>query len=151
MKRFDPQKLMVEFRNVTRTEPVMPRRYTLTHSDITAELFLTVGLHFAHDKINPTRDEMLAEWRYRNKYFLWAYVYVGGFSQDTMAKRYRIFKEKLPLALWAVRNGDHMFFAQHPPLDNAPIYIFFDSTSPGFSGVYYYKTPSDYRRQALQF
>lgn len=144
MKRFDPQKLNVEFRNVTPTEPVMPRRYTLTHSDITAELFLTVGLRFAYDKINLMRDEMLAEWRYDSKYFLWAYVYVGGFSRERTARRYNIFKKELPLALWAMRNGDHAFFARHPPLDKAPIYVFFDSTWPDYKGIHYYETPSHY-------
>jgi hypothetical protein len=60
---FDPEKLYVEFRSgATRTEPILGRKYTLTHSDISAELFLTVGLDFAYDKITSKRDELLAEW-----------------------------------------------------------------------------------------
>ena len=50
MERLDPEKLYVVFRpGVTMTEPVLGRKYTLTHSDITAELFLTIGLQFAYD------------------------------------------------------------------------------------------------------
>lgn len=40
MNKFNTDKLSVEFRNgVTSTGPTLGRRYTLTHSDITAELF----------------------------------------------------------------------------------------------------------------
>jgi hypothetical protein len=40
MSKLNPEKLSVEFRQgVTPTEPIILRRYTLTHSDITAELF----------------------------------------------------------------------------------------------------------------
>ncbi len=40
MSKLNTDKLSVEFRNgVTSTEPILGRRYTLTHSDITAELF----------------------------------------------------------------------------------------------------------------
>lgn len=64
MSDFNPDKLSVEFRKgVTTTEPIIPRCYTLTHSDITAELFLTIGLTYAYDKIdNNMRDEVLGQW-----------------------------------------------------------------------------------------
>jgi hypothetical protein len=60
MSKLNPEKLSVEFRQgVTPTEPIIPRRYTLTHSDITAELFLTIGSYYAYDKITAMRDEVL--------------------------------------------------------------------------------------------
>lgn len=63
MGKLNPEKLFVEYRpGVTATEPVMGRKYTLTHSDETADLFLTIGLEYAYDKINKMRDEVLAEW-----------------------------------------------------------------------------------------
>lgn len=146
MKRFNPQKLQVEFRDVTSTEPVLTRKYTLTHSDETAELFFTVGMQFAYDKINPMRDEVLAEWRYHDQYFLYAYVYVGSeFSPEEIAVRYEIFKKELPLALSSIRNGDNLFFKHYPQLDNAPIYIFFDSKIPKYNGIHYYDTPAYYK------
>jgi len=46
MSKLNLEKLSVGFREgVTSTSPIVPRRYTLTHSDITAiaELFLTIG------------------------------------------------------------------------------------------------------------
>lgn len=59
MQRLNPDKLYVEYRNVTPTEPVTGRKYTQTHSDITGDLFVTIGLQYAYDKINPMRDEVL--------------------------------------------------------------------------------------------
>jgi hypothetical protein len=148
MKRLKPDKLHVEYRDVTPTEPVLGRKYTQTHSDITADLFVTIGLLYAFDKINPTRDEVLAEWRYydnNNSVFLWAYVYVGGYGPALTKFRYNIFRKELPLALAAIRNADKDFYIAHPELDKAPIYIYFDSTYPNYRGYYYYGTPVQYK------
>lgn len=147
MKRLNPDKLNVEFRHgVTMTEPVIGRKYTLTHSDITAELFLTVGLQFAYDKFNSMRDEVLAKWKYYyGNPFLYAYVYVDGqFGPAVSAVRNAIFRRELPLALEAVRWGDRTFFIAHPELDNAPIWIHFDSTNPEYNRFEYWGTPNDY-------
>ena len=60
MKKLNPDQLYVEFKNgVTMIEPVIDRKYTLTHSDITAELFLTIGLQYASEKINAMREKCL--------------------------------------------------------------------------------------------
>ncbi len=148
MKQLNPEKLKVDFRpGVTVTEPVIGRKYTLTHSDITAELFLTIGLQFAYDKVNSNRDEVLAEWRYYNgSTFLYAYVYVDGqFGPAVSAVRNQIFRRELPLALEAIRYGDRVFFAAHMELDSAPIWICFDSTNQEYNRLEYWGTPNDYR------
>ena len=79
MSKLNPGKLSVDFREgVTTTEPIIPRRYTLTHSDITAELFLTIGLKYAYDKISAMRDEVLGEWiKTRNGYFFHVYLFLN--------------------------------------------------------------------------
>jgi len=148
LKRLNPDKLHVEFRNgTTMTEPVKGRRYTLTHSDITANLFLTIGLQFAYDKVNFMRDEVLAEWREDNGFlFLHVYVYVnGGFSRVLSAVRNSFFMRKLPLALEAIIYGDRRFFDAHPDLNNAPIWIHFDSTNPKYNRFENWGTPNDYK------
>ncbi len=77
MSKLNTDKLSVEFRNgVTSTEPILGRRYTLTHSDITAELFLTIGSAYAYDKINATRDEVLGEWIGKQKTTYFMYIYI---------------------------------------------------------------------------
>lgn len=148
MKRLNPDKLYVEFgTDVTVTEPVIGRKYTLTHSDTTGDLFLSIGIQFAYDKINAMRDEVLAEWRMNNEFpFLYVYVYVDGqFGAEAAAVRDKVFRRELPLALEAIRYGDRKFFAFNSDLDNAPIWVHFDSTDPKYNRFENWGTPEDYK------
>ncbi|WZL72525.1 staygreen family protein [Clostridiaceae bacterium 35-E11] len=148
-ERLDPEKVFVELRHgVALTKPIVGRKYTLTHSDTTAELFLTIGLQYAYDKINPRRDEVLAAWCvYNNMLIMYVYVYVdGAFGYDRAAIRNQIFIRELPLALEAIRYGDRTFFGAHPDLDKCPIFIYFDSTFPCLNRVEYWGMPSDYNK-----
>jgi len=67
MKRLNPQKLYVAYLTSTTTEDLfLPRRYTLTHSDITGKLFLTINNEYDTKQISSLytrlmRDEVLAE------------------------------------------------------------------------------------------
>jgi len=147
-EKLNPDKLNVEFRfGVTPTEPTDGRKYTLTHSDITADLYLTIGLEYAYDKINKMRDEVLGEWRtYNGGLFLYIYVYVDGqFGPAVSAVRNAVFRRELPLALEAIIYGDSEFFIAHPQLDNAPIWIYFDSTDTNYNKFEYWGTPMDYK------
>ncbi|TDL30592.1 hypothetical protein E2R51_17490 [Jeotgalibacillus sp. S-D1] len=148
MKKLDPSKLFVEFRpGVMQTEPIIGRKYTLTHSDVTANLFLTIGLEYAADKITAMRDEVLAEWRIHNSQcYLWVYVYVGGQNESSaLGVRNAIFRREMPLALEAIRYGDGGLFSAHPPLDFAPIWIHFDSTDPVYNKIEKWGRMADYR------
>ncbi|MDP4092108.1 MAG: staygreen family protein [Bacillota bacterium] len=149
MEKLNPEKLHVEFRpGVTPTEPIIPRRYTLTHSDVSAELFLTVGPEYAYDKITKMRDEVLAEWRTVNgQYYLNVYCYVDGgeFSPSVSAIRNSVFVKELPLAMEAIRYGDRAFFITHPILGYSPIFINFSSTNPYLNRVEYWGRMNDYK------
>lgn len=147
MERFDPEKLYVELRSgVTTTEPILERKYTLTHSDVTAELYETIGLQFAYDKITSMRDEVLAEWRLSNTgIFLYVSVYVGNYGQIMNSKRNTIFRHELPLALEALIYGDRGLFTAHPQLDNAPLWVYFDSTDPTYNRFEYWGISMDYK------
>ena len=67
MKRLNPENLCINFLPRTTIEgPLIPRRYTLTHSDRTGELFLYVGIDYNKHQISGwytrlMRDEVLAE------------------------------------------------------------------------------------------
>jgi hypothetical protein len=150
LKKLNPDKLYVEFRNsVTLTDPILGRKYTLTHSDITSNLFLTLDLQFAYDKINTMRDEVVAEWRMNNGcLFLLVYVYVDSQSDPVIsisALRNEIFRRELPLALEAIIYGDRNFFVSHPNLDYASICIHFDSIYPEYNSFENWGTPRDYK------
>jgi hypothetical protein len=147
MSRLDPEKLTVEFRDgVTETTPVIPRRYTLTHSDLTAELFLTIGTDYALDKLNEMRDEVLGEWLVVDQSFRYdAFVQVDGqYVQGAEYIRNLIFRRELPLALEAIRYGDRKFFEAHPEMDQVPIIVYFISANPDYDKAEYWGTFSDY-------
>ena len=147
MKRLNSKKLTTTFNGVTQRNPIIPRKYTLTHSDITAELFLTVGRQIAFEKIGPMRDEVVAKWqRFQNGYALYGLVQVDALEgkKAISAVRYKIFQQEMPLALEAIRFGDRKFFDTHPSLGNAPIWIVFASRYPEYNEVQYWNTPNKY-------
>jgi hypothetical protein len=87
MDRLNPKKLHVVYSADTRPEHInLPRRYTVTHSDLTADLFLTISDDFDRKQISGLytrfmRDEVLAE-LVRNDDRLELRVYchvIGGF------------------------------------------------------------------------
>ena len=137
MSKFIPERLSVEYRDgVTATEPIIPRYYTLTHSDLTGELFLAIGTQFAWDKINPMRDEVLGEWKTNGNclyYSVYLYIDQGEHNKYAAAKRNEIFRRELPLALSAIRYGDRFLFDLYPNLDHALIIVNFMSTYPQFA------------------
>lgn len=148
MSKLNPEKLSVEYREgVTATEPIIPRRYTLTHSDLTAELFLTIGPEYAIDQITIMRDEVLGEWvENQGNYLYYAYLYVDGESdQGLVAVRNFVFRRELDLALEAIRYGDDPFFSEHFALDNSPIIVFFLSSDPRYNKIENWGTFSDYK------
>lgn len=147
MSKLDPKKLSVEFRQgVTPTEPIIPRLYTLTHSDVTAELFLTIGLKFAYDKITAMRDEVFGEWvKIGANYFFYVFLHVDGqLGPINTAMRNYIFRRELPLALEAIRYGDKEFFSVYPELNYSPIVVYFISSNPQFNKIENWGTFSDY-------
>ncbi|WP_053217841.1 staygreen family protein [Virgibacillus senegalensis] len=147
MSQLNPEKLSVEFRSgVTPTSPFYPRFYTLTHSDSTGELFVTIGTNFAWDKINQIRDEVMGTWvQWNGSAAFHAFVQVDGpDGQLSAAVRDEVFRRELPLALEAIRYADHTFFAIHPTLDCSAILIDFLSTDPSFLRREYWGVFADY-------
>ena len=136
MKRLSPKKLYTEFLPRTTPEsPVTPRRYTLTHSDRTGNLFLSVGLDYNQHQISGwytrlMRDEVLAEWKKDDKgYSLHVYLHVsGGLVFGRANWREAIFRNELPLVLEAIRYGDRSLFKTYPELDHGLIIVHFQSS-----------------------
>ena len=135
MSKFKPEKLTVEYRNgVTAREPVIPRKHTLTHSDSTGELFLTIGTQYAWDKVDmELRDEVIGGWKNNSNYFHYnVYLPIDkeGHDLNTAIRRNEVFRRELPLALTAIRYGDRFLFDQYPSLDYFQIIVIFMSRHP---------------------
>jgi len=153
MSRLRPEKLHVTFgEGVTPSGPVLPRRYTLTHSDVTGDLSLTIGLEYDREQISGwytrlMRDEVLAEWLDEGEGpALHVYCHVsGGLVFGLAGWRYAIFQHELPLALEALRHGDRVLFEHHPELDAATILIHFRSHRRRYRREEQWGTPADYR------
>jgi hypothetical protein len=132
LSRLDPQKLHVTMGNVSPHVFALPRCYTLTHSDRTGDLYLTVASDFDQEQISGLytrlmRDEVLAEWKMeKDLLFLSVHCHVsGGFVFGTASLRESIFRRELRLVLEAIRYGDSGLFKNNPMLDQAEIRVHF--------------------------
>lgn len=153
MSRFKPEKLHVRFDRGTAADgPLVPRRYTLTHSDATGDLFLTVAAEYDNAQISGLytrlmRDEVLAEWREDDTgpaLHLFCHV-SGGLVVGTARWRYAIFRSELPLVLQAFRYGDRALFQAQPGLDAVPIWVHFHSSRRRYRRVESWGSMADYR------
>jgi hypothetical protein len=153
MSRLRPEKLHVRLvKGSTADGPVTPRRYTLTHSDTTGDLSLTIGPAFDQAQISGfytrlMRDEVLAEWREEEGGpSLHVYCHVsGGLVFGSASFRYAIFRRELPLVLESFRYGDRRLFEAYPELDEAPIRVHFRSNRRRYRRRERWGTPADYR------
>ena len=152
MGRLRPEKLHVSYLpGVTHEAPTMPRRYTLTHSDLTGDLFLSVGSDYNRKQISGLytrvmRDEVLAEWK-EDEVGISLHVYChvsGGVVIGSAGWRYGIFKKELPLVLEIFRFGDMGLFKVNPELDKSPVLVHFHSTKQMYDKFENWGIPADY-------
>ena len=128
----NPKKLHVRVDGVMRDVFALPRCYTLTHSDRTGDLYLTIGSNFDCEQFSGwytrlMRDEVLAEWKLgENQFQLHVYCHVcGGFVFGTASLREWIFRREMARVLEAIRYGDSELFARDTRLDQAEIFVHF--------------------------
>jgi len=132
LSSLDPKKLHVRIDCVMHDVFALPRRYTLTHSDKTGDLYLTIGSNFDYEQISGwytrlMRDEVLAEWkREEDHFYLHVYCHVcGGFVFGNASFREWVFRREMPRVLEAIRYGEGELFAENPRLDQAEILVHF--------------------------
>jgi hypothetical protein len=136
----------------TSAQPIEGRKYTLTHSDITAELFLDIGYVYNYEAVNwKMRDEVLAKWK-NDKHGRFnlvgkAYIDGGEFGESVSGLRFNIFKKEMDTALKGIVYGDLPFYENYPVLLDAPIFIYYESIYPQYRQIYYYGTPRQYLEQ----
>jgi len=153
MKRLNPEKLHVRYLSGSTPDTfVLPRRYTLTHSDRTGELFLTIGDRYDQKQISGLytrfmRDEVVAELaEYGTDLILKVQCHVsGGFVLGSARWRYDIFHSELPLVLEAIRYGDRTIFENFPEADNAPVHVHFQSKNNRYDTIENWGVIRDYR------
>ncbi len=151
LSRLNPNKLHVSILPpATVDSPLFPRCYTLTHSDQTGDLFLTIGVEFNKKQLRGwqtriMRDEVLAEWlKTDDNHSLNVYCQISG-GIGTSGFRDRIFRQELPLVLETFRYGDQQFFDANPEFDKTPIFIHFRSKKDKYNKIENWGFPENYK------
>lgn len=130
MSNFDKEKLNIIYNDdIDNNGPVIPRRYTLTHSDETGELYLSIGRCYDYSKVGKLRDEVLGRWSCDdNGYILIFEVFLDMLEdEEKTAKRDKIFRDHLPMAIKSIVYGDMELFEAHESLYECKVFIKFKS------------------------
>ena len=153
MLRLSPEKLHVVFKDHIKAEdPIVPRCYTLTHSDFTGDLFLTIGASYDLKQISGiytklVRDEVLAEWgNFNGVLSLIVHCHVsGGLIFGKASWRESIFRQEMPLVLESIRYGDRILFELNPKLDECPVWIHFKKSESAMVNTEKWGIIGDYK------
>lgn len=157
MSGLDPARLQVRLQpGLEAGRLALPRRYTLTHSDRTGDLFLTIARDYDRKQISGwytrlMRDEVLAEWIDTPRGpAVDVHCHVsGGLVLGSAAWRNGILLTHMQQVLQAFRQGDLPLFASQPELDHSPVRVHFHSHRPTFDRIESRGTFADYTiRQA---
>lgn len=141
MRELNPQKVFVQYRDTMNPyNPVMGRKYTITHSDTTAELFVFIAQSYAEDQFTRMRDEVRIAWQQTTM----GLALIGSVIVDAVGIigvpeiRNSILYSEMPTALQALRQADRFLFDMNPALDSVPVYIHFGSSNPIYDKTYYF-------------
>jgi hypothetical protein len=153
MSHLNPAKLHVSFQeDMKSADPALPRCYTLTHSDTTGELFLTIGRAYDRKQIfgwytRLMRDEVLAEWeRGQESLELHVHCHVSGGLVFGFARwRDSILRYHMPQVLQTFRYGDNELFERSPEFERAPVWVHFHARQRSLDRVERWGTLEDYR------
>lgn len=149
MAHYKPEKLHVEF-SADLHDQSLPRCYTLTHSDRTGDLSLTIAPQYDQAQISGwytrlMRDEVLGEWNDESSPSLHIHCHVSGDLVFGPAKwRDAIFRQHLLMVLEAICNGDIDFFAQHVQFQEAPVRVHFHAKKNSLDRVEDWGCVKDY-------
>jgi hypothetical protein len=132
MGQLIPEKLHVNYINGAQENgPKFPRAYTLTHSDLSGDLYLTIGKTYDRRKVSGLytrfmRDEVLAEWSNDEQPCLHVHCHVsGGLVFGSPGYREATFRYHMPMVLEAFRSGDAKLIEKHPELAQALVILHF--------------------------
>lgn len=134
---FSPSKLTVAFdveagSSTPAPLPVLERRYTLTHNDMTGSLLLTVGRTYCAPQLSGwyirlLRDEVLAEWAIREcgSPQLHLFCHVSGQERWLAPPQLRnyIFKREMPLVLDTLAWAERDLLATQPQYAEARVFV----------------------------
>ena len=143
-----PNRIFAQYRDkIQPYQPVPGRKYTITHSDTTGQLFVFIAGEYAEDQINEMRQEVRLEWQKAKRgYVLSGSVQVDINGYELSSKmRSEAFYSEMPNALQALRQADRFLFERYPVLDSAPVFIQFVSDNSSYGKTYDFGTIGTYK------
>jgi len=155
MIMLNPDRLNITFfGGITAEGPLKPRTYTLTHSDTTGDLFLSIGPSCNLPQISSLytrlmRDEVWAEWEMNEPIALHVHCHVsGGLVIGTANWRDSIFRQHLPMVLQAFWYGDQKWIGLDPRLSRAKVIVHFHATQKKLNRLETWGMVGDYKFNA---
>eukprot|EP00246_Nothoceros_aenigmaticus_P001296 TRINITY_DN117_c0_g1_i1.p1 TRINITY_DN117_c0_g1~~TRINITY_DN117_c0_g1_i1.p1 ORF type:complete len:331 (-),score=41.36 TRINITY_DN117_c0_g1_i1:1070-2062(-) len=121
---------------------MLPRIYTLTHSDVTAKLTLAIAQEINKAQLKGwystfQRDEVVAEWKkVKGHMALHVHCHIsGGNLYHNLIASFRsyIFRKELPVVLEAFVHGDKDLFRKQPELAAALVWVYFHSNVKAYN------------------
>ena len=148
MRQLNPQKVFVQYRDIMKPyNPVIGRKYTITHSDATADLFVFIGSHFSEDQVTAMHDDVKIGWEQtdRGLALIGSVLVDGEEAPGNSNIRNSIFLNEMPTALQALRLADRFLFEINPAFDRAPVLIHFISSDPAYDKIYNFGVIGNYK------
>lgn len=152
MDHLNPDKLHVNFIDgASLNEPIIPRAYTLTHSDMTGDLFLTISQRFNFSQVSGfytrlMRDEVLAKWDGNEQKSLHVHCHVSGGLVFGLPKwRDEIFRYHLPMVLEAFWFGDRILWSLNPELAMGQVIVHFHARQKKYNKDEVWGVLDDYK------
>lgn len=153
METLNPNKLTVKFIGTDQGKIGQNRKYTLIHSDVTGDLFLSIGNQYDNDALKELysklmRDEVLAEiqWSEVDQPEFHVHCHVsGGIVLGGAAWRYAIFQKNMHQVLQAFRHGDREYIDSDPLVREANVIIHFHSSNPKYNRVENWGSLDEYK------
>ncbi|MCC0629695.1 MULTISPECIES: staygreen family protein [unclassified Clostridioides] len=118
---------------VSATAPIRFRRYTVSYSENTSNIYLTIATYFDTLSIGTVSiDKVYGQWAWviDNIYDLNLFVFVGNYPYEIARNRYESFVNVLPIAITSIINGDRIFLISNFYLLNSKITVRFISSHP---------------------
>ena len=128
--------------DVSPGELSFPRRYTLTHSDLSGEMFLTIGREYNSRQYaglysRLMRDEILGELK-KDPEGLSLHVYghvSGGCAFGGARWRNDLLHYHMPAVIEAFHFGESQLISREPKIDKARVWVHFASHRARFNRV----------------
>ncbi len=125
----------------------LPRKYTSTHNDEKAEVYLTIDHHYnkkqlSTDEVINVESQVVGKWKSKKRIEL--LVIVSSKKNPQAEIRNKIIRHELPTVLNQIGLAETPLVALHPKLGRAKIYITFRSDDPKYQSYEYFGRLRDY-------